>query len=472
MKIDKPIMGFVEYKGKNVPFIYQDEKLQLIPPNVETWRTWKSNVFKRLERLKEDIRGEEWIENIYLSGKTNDGEAIKFYIENLPSNNNGFINFYVIYFVKYNIKKIQLNNIYGFSIQGREIDYFYNPIVSYNEEIESSANKIKIRNIKVEKPKKELVGIYKHNNTEVGVELSIIYTYKTNSKIPIEAKSRFEFKFSKPQDLKNTLDIYWNCRLFLCYVSGRKNLKLDDIKVYGDNKKFNNENGVIHICLKDNAEENYEMADKRIINYEYLKEKSILLFQAIEENSMYLENLCSSIDETNSYGIDRIIQNFVAFEREYRNLYKEEITRSQEYNEAKTDVIDCLKELADSNSGKKRGYIKKFAKKIEKIENDFGTRMSDALSDCEEILLPFLKYYYKEYNSAMIEDICDRMNKLRNDSAHGNIDLEIKPIHISDFSILEELLYAMRLKDMNIDIMNIRKAIKSLKAYSIIIDED
>ena len=266
--------------------------------------------------------------------------------------------------------------------------------------------------------------------------------------------------------------MYWNCRLFLCYVSGRKNIKLDDIKVYGDNKKFNSEDGVIHICLRDNAEENDEIADKKIINYEYLKEKSILLFQAIEENSMYLENLCSSIDETSSYGIDRIIQNFVAFEREYRNLYGKKITRSEEYENAKKDVLQSLKDLKEKNSGRKKEYIKKFITTIEKSENKFGDRMKNALSDCEEILLPFLKYHYNKYNSNMIEDICDRMNQLRNDTTHGNIDLEIKPIHLSDFSILEELLYTMRLKDMDIDVMNIRRAIKSLKDYSIIIDED
>lgn len=128
----------------------------------------------------------------------------------------------------------------------------------------------------------------------------------------------------------------------------------------------------------------------------------------------------------------------MAFKREYRNLYRQEIDRTQEYIEVKKDVLECLEELKENNSGKKREYIRKFANKIKKAENDFG----------------------------------DRMNELRNDSAHGNIDLEIKPIHVSDFSILEELLYAMRLKAMKVDVINIRRAIKSLKNYSIIIDED
>ena len=466
MKIDEPIMGFVEYKGKDVPFIYQNENLQLMPPNIETWRTWRSEVFKSIMEVKETIEGEKWIENLFISGTTNIGEGIMFYISNSSSNDNGIISFPVIYVFKYDKEKIAPNEIVGFSIEGKEIDYFYNPWKNFEPDVENTNKNFKIKGIKVKEDKKELIGTYQHNNTEVEVQLSIIYTYSIGTKVPITAKSRLSFNFSKTQDLEFVMDIFYHCKYFLYYVCNRTNIKLKDIDVH----RKNNE-GIIHICEDYGKEEQDKIASKRIINYEYLKEKSILLFQAIEENSIYLENLCSSIDETNSYGITRIIQNFVAFEREYRNLYKEEITRSQEYIEAKKDVLDCIEALKDNNSGKKRGYIRKFARKIEKAENDFGDRMDKALRDCEQILLPFLKYHYKEYNSDMIEDISNRMNELRNDSAHGNIDLEIKPIHMSDFSVLEELLYTMRLRNMNIDIMNIRRAIKSLKNYNIIIDE-
>jgi len=467
VKIDEQIIGFVEYKGKDVPFIYKDENLQLMPPNIEMWKTWKSEVLRSLMKLEETIGEEKWIENLFIIGTTNTGEGVMFFVSNNSSNNSGIISFPVIYVFKYNKEKITPNKIWGVSVEGKEIDYFYNPWSNLEPDVENTDKSVKIKGIKVNETKKELIGTYRHNNTEIKVELNIIYTYSMGTKIPIMAKSRFDFNFSKPRDLEFVMDVFYYCRHFLYYVCKRTNIKLEDINVYGEH-----DYGIIHICENNYAEENNDTASKRIIKYECLKEKSILLFQAIEENNIYLENLCSSIDETNSYNTARIIQNFVAFEREYRNLYSEEIIRSIEYNEAKKSVLDCLEKLKEDNSGKKRDYIKKFIKTFEKTENKFGDRMNKVLKDCEEILLPFLKYHYKEYNSDMIENIGDRMNELRNDTAHGNIDLEIKPIHISDFSVLEELLYTMHLKNMGIDTINIRRAIKSLKNYSIIIDED
>ena len=66
-----------------------------------------------------------------------------------------------------------------------------------------------------------------------------------------------------------------------------------------------------------------------------------------------------------------------------------------------------------------------------------------------------------------MDHICNRMNKLRNDAVHGNLDLKLEPIHISDFRTLENLTYAMRLKHIGIEKLDIQKAIYDLKGYSI-----
>lgn len=47
-----------------------------------------------------------------------------------------------------------------------------------------------------------------------------------------------------------------------------------------------------------------------------------------------------------------MIFDFVAFEREYANLYPEEEVRSEKYLEAKNDALVAMDELINKKSGK------------------------------------------------------------------------------------------------------------------------
>ena len=84
--------------------------------------------------------------------------------------------------------------------------------------------------------------------------------------------------------------------------------------------------------------------------------------------------------------------------------------------------------------------------------------------------MPFLKHDYKEYSSEKIDEIGERLNELRNNSVHGNIDLQINPINIADFSTIENLIYAIRLKGIGLDKTKIQNSIKNLKHYNISFD--
>lgn len=112
-------------------------------------------------------------------------------------------------------------------------------------------------------------------------------------------------------------------------------------------------------------------------------------------------------------------------------------------------------------------YVNEFLRSLGKIEIKFADKIIKSLKDCEDILLPFLQYDYKEYSREEIENIGERLNKLRNDSVHGNIDLQIDPINVADFSTIENLIYAIRLKGIGLDKKEIQNSIKNLKHYNI-----
>ncbi|MFR2169284.1 MAG: hypothetical protein ACLS54_00840 [Anaerostipes hadrus] len=54
------------------------------------------------------------------------------------------------------------------------------------------------------------------------------------------------------------------------------------------------------------------------------------------KESLYIDHLPDSIDKTNKFGPDRMIFDFVAFEREYANLYPETEIRSENIYRRKT----------------------------------------------------------------------------------------------------------------------------------------
>ena len=70
-----------------------------------------------------------------------------------------------------------------------------------------------------------------------------------------------------------------------------------------------------------------------------------------------------------------MIFDFVAFEREYANLYPEEEVRSEKYLEAKNDALVAMDELINKKSGKVKRYLTTFRKRIAADENSLADRI-------------------------------------------------------------------------------------------------
>ena len=83
---------------------------------------------------------------------------------------------------------------------------------------------------------------------------------------------------------------------------------------------------------------------------------------------------------------------------------------------------------------------------------------------------PFIKSKYAGALDVTIEEICDRMNTVRNGIAHSRLDLNLEAIHLSDLKIIEELLYAMRFQYLHIDSRPIQIGIKKLFGENIAVE--
>ena len=465
MQISEPMVGLVKYEGSKFPFIYEKNILRLMPPTVEEWQRKQREVFNYFIQSKNDCNPDKWIGRINLYGKVSNGNDVVFNVEELYANEYGFVSYNVRYCFEYRQKFVTPDSIQGIMVTGREVDYFFSPDRVFDLHMPFDGIGECPANINVILKRSAEIGTYQFHGTEIRVEADA--KIHDQAEIPLTAKSGLRFMFSKPEKLDFVVDVVKHCILFLRFVCGRTNIQLDDVRVYGIREGRYDLEGVVRRCSERNIEEPYKKKN-RVIKYEYLREKSAAILSAIAEGKMYLDNLCPCIADTMSFGIHRIILNFVAFEREFENLYDVPIVRSKEYAEIKDLVLKFLEELRASNTGRKKEYVKSFIHVLKRTEIKYADRMKKAFSNCEEILLPFLRQDYGDiYTTEEMDHICNRMNKLRNDAVHGNLDLKLEPIHISDFRTLENLTYAMRLKHIGIEKLDIQKAIYDLKGYSI-----
>lgn len=473
MKIEKKIMGVAVYKEKEYAFIYENNILSLLPSSEKDVLEARGELFRSLEKLKDDTYKDEWIKKTHINASGSNGSQISFFVFNDHSNNNGILSFYVEYFLVCS-EKYSGDTIQQMVIRGKEVDYFYDLKNIHNPNIESIDNKVSITGININKNTSEekYIGNYEFENKKIEIFISNSYSYSYGNKIPIISHSNLLFKFEEALNLEETVEVYNHCKHFFIYICSRRNINFDNIKVYIKSKDGGLVEGVIKINDSGEiVEKNTNSENKKIMKFKYIQKAIVELFESIANNSLYMNNIVRSIEDSNSYSADRIILNFVAFESEFSNLCNEYTVRSDEYNKIKDEILEYLNQIRESKTGKEKKYVKEFIKKIEITENSLSNKIKKTLEYCEEIMDPFLKEIFREYNNEIQEEMCDRMNGLRNNFVHGNMEFDIMPKDINYFKVIELLLYAVRLKHAGLNKVEIQKSLNDLKGYHLIINQ-
>lgn len=485
-KDEGKIKGFLIYNEIEYPFSYEDGILDIYPKNKDVWLADNAALITSIGRKVESGR---FINNICLLGQTATGKSIRFIVSERYSNINGFLSFNVYSFYIYSPEDIKmkhgiingkrkyfserrLNKIKGILIKGREIDYYYNSSNLFHSKYVQEDSQYRY-NLSINGIKEKDCGNFLLDDNEVNIYIRSVATIHNAVSIPITSHSEMIVEFSNEVGLDTIEEFYFSILACLSYLCRRKNIEINTVEVFDyDDVKNRKTFGTYCFVLNRDVAEKHVNAINRIIDYKFIGDNFGKLLNLFLSDKMYINNLPKNIDGCRVYAPDRIIFNFVAFEREYSNLYPDTEIRSSEYLEVKKCVLEKMCEFIKNLTGKKKKYAKSFYKTIEHSGNSFGTRLQKALEDYEKPLIPFfIDSYGKEYKEE-VENICERMNKMRNDSAHGNIDIKFSPEHILDFGILECLLYAMRLRDIGISDVNIQRAICQLMGYNIYIPND
>lgn len=470
--------GFVEYEDKQYPFSFSDSTLNLYPDKFDS---------KSIEEWFAPYERGEVIENIQLHGITANRKNVIFEVSEQYSDQEGFLSFdvYSIFEYdsaryqpyiedgkhKYNVKKTKIR---GIKLSGVDVDIFYPPENAYF--IETSKKQDIVTKVGVNRIVETPLGLIEWNG--VKIELTAQYKVKQSfSPEPLHSTSEIIASFSEDVSFDFAKEIYLGIYQVFRYVMRRNNIAFNNIEIFDINEKnVRDIFGKFYDLKMVHEKENNSKIKRRVLSYDYIGEKLGELLKAFLEGIIYIDHLPDSIDKTNKFGPDRMIFDFVAFEREYANLYPETEIRSEKYLQAKNDAINMMDKLINERSGKVKKYLTTFRKRIAADENSLADRILVVIKDCLSIMEPFLVYELgKEYNIKVdeitpLENIASKMNTLRNDMAHGNLDIQLDKDHIFGFEIIEVLLYAMRLKAVGIEDRKIQEGIIKIMGFNFALD--
>lgn len=473
MKRLEMILGYATYNDNTYPFVYEKDMLNLLPGTLKEWEQQKSDLLTKLTQASNPQKTFRWIDNKYISGVTNEGKKILFISSGTGRNNNGFIQYDVQVIYEYHSDSVNEGSISGLIIKADEINHFFDPARVFESEIIFD-DKMKGESISVKATQNSSnlkdCGTYNLGDLSVHIEASAYPTIATKSEKPLLAESQICLEFNKSVDLDKALEVIGHQQSFLKYISYRKNINLKSIDVIRRNENnLRRKEGIISIIQPCTYETNKKKS-KQILSFELLEGNIAPIFQSISNGEIYLDHLCDSIDSKNKYDIARIIILFTAFESEYERFFELIPVRSEQYFEIKEGAIKLLNEYKESCPNRRtRDYVESFKNAINYNDKTLGSCIKKAISENLEIIKVFLDREYKIHDKGTINNIAQRLSSMRNHIAHGNLNLNIEPINISDLKILESLIYIMRLNSLEISNESIQKGICNLIGYNIYI---
>lgn len=296
-----------------------------------------------------------------------------------------------------------------------------------------------------------------------GVDISVsVCAYPTvhfQLSTPFTCASELIFHFSKEVQIKFVQEFIGYLQLCMRFICRRREVVLGNARIFDIDE---NEKSRLfgELCIFQFASESNEAKNaKYVMTYQMLGENFAKLLQCFCDKVMYTNHYPVN---TASYSPDRIIFLLVGFEREFQNLNSEYSYRSEEYLKVKEKIKQYADELANSSPSKEAKYAKEFSNSISKMGIGFGNKLRRAIKEHRSIMDCFLIDEYGKKYEEHLDEICARVNKLRNDMAHGNLDLRFDPKHIGDLKMVEQLLYAMRLKAIGVEERNIQNAINTI----------
>ena len=335
--------GILNYNDIEYPFFYEDGILYLLPQNSEIWKKDRRQALLSLNNNRNQEK-DEFIKHTCLVGKTNRNKDISFEVSEDCSSDNGFLSFNVLSIYEYQamnkefeedesgktIVKEKENKIIALQITGQVIDSLFKPNRVFGSELKFSedGNKITDIAVSIEDPSPVECGTVSFKNIYVHIYVKATGSYRMYSALPLTSKSILTCRFSEEVDIGSVKEFLHYLQQCFCYLCRRKNIQLGDISVLSSIEKKRLHNFGKFAIFNNHKEEDHVQANERVISIDNLGLSFSTLLSWFIADKMSISHLPAEIAEVNTFGLDRMIFDFVAFEKTYIHLYPEKEERS------------------------------------------------------------------------------------------------------------------------------------------------
>lgn len=457
MKIDS-FQGYVLYRNKEHIFIFDNYELKLIPNTYENMIECQNTIcFESLTKPKK----KSWLNELQLNGHCIDGTPVIFCIQDNPWFKDGVFSYKVKWLYINDLKFDENIKIKGINFLSQEIDCIYKikDFVTDDFSLENGCYKEYQINIKTFEPK--MLGNFRFSNYGVKIfgNMSFRKKYCSNEKLEVWSKLILELS----RELKDLNKLYTLVLLQLNVIrllTYRLNNTFDMIETYMyDEKGRNIRTGRFYFNYHCEIEKEYENI-QHLITIENIPNIG-MLYEMLLKEKIYLAHICKNSIERRTYGPSRILGIMIAFERLFAWQYGKDKIRSENH----LALLKRIEKFLDNASEEicegiyKKKDFNKIKKRITEPQVSYGDYLSYVIKEiplCER----YVQNIYEASNiNTVINEINKRVNKFRNDMAHGNIDVGITINHIKDLKLLEVIIYTMILNNLELSEEEIIKKI-------------
>lgn len=349
-------------------------------------------------------------------------------------------------------------------IKADELNYIYNvsnAIEAYSFEEEGTTS-CKTKTFEETTSDKEL---FICCGKSVEVLFTIYRGIQFNSCTPINLSSSMVFEFEATNDYDFIFRVVGVAKLFISYLCYRRNIQISDIIIQSrrEDGRYQNIGIMYHPGWQEKKTENSKIIEKNHIAFEGIKGHVGEILQDLEDGILYTRHLPEDYKDSKRINHSKFIMVTAAVEWIIKVLYPNGIEHSKKTKEAIEQVKKELDVKIKSTSCKVKDQYKHLRDVLE--YDSLSVRINKICNDYEELITPFGKFLYEinyELDNFDYLKISQRIEKQRNDFAHGNLDEEYDMLATLDIILLERVVYILQLSKYGIEKEKIISEVKRI----------